>query len=890
MLHQNEEEARHWGLKKDASFFLNILLSISEENFLRRRQRSPKHPTAFANQDISEILDELSEKAHLVGPAHRYGHAACAVNTTGGGFVIFGGKLDNGTLSNDLWLYNASATETEKHWSLRAWNSSFQPPKLTRHTITRVDDYLYVFGGSLSNGDFSSRLFRIQLLNESGGEQWEEVHPRGGKSLDVRAVAHTTVYHRASNSLIVYGGVVANVARFSKLSDRMHAFQLDYMHWTEIHYPRTPLRDAYIPRERAFHTATVVGNYMIVFGGYTHRHNKEEICYDNQMYLYHLGCHTWINQDVLGANPKSRYPKSQGVFAHASAVRNENTLLIVGGYHGNVNADLLAYTLPPMLRSTTKDGIFDPELSCSKHSSASECLSDPDCGWCSADSACYGRTVGANCTTNLQATRCPGICPALGDCHSCLIHGGEHNPTRVHSVADKLGLNQCQWCVQNARCHHKDDNYGVCGVGDDTPSQETGWWGATGVEIISPDQCSSLDRRPGLTFMKYFAPVNWTAPDEVSIVNATMVDFMTPGTSTRTEQDIHGDIVARLLGFIRPPAKWKRSGEMWHMCASFSKAVLKLAKDNNLAGLRTMANLSTAPTKCMRIDWIDVLVKGDGEDDASLDPERLLVDLQVNRTLYVAGTQTHPNFYHTNSKIDLQHNGTHDSSRAFTFEFLEPYSLGDCNAYKNCRHCLSDSLCGWCGSTNECVSRLHDEAITCPRAANRSEWNFLVVQPEKCANCSDYISCEYCVNSGECEWWADDAKCARFGRSPNAVKSTSECPAPCHERSNCSSCLNDQGRCVWCEATQQCFSFSVYTTEYQFGLCREWLDQVVSPGSGSNAIERSSPASAGAVLSRSQCKSCESHSNCSSCLQSLGCGWCFDRDNPIEGNSPNCRR
>lgn len=39
---------------------------------------------------------------------------------------------------------------------------------------------------------------------------------------------------------------------------------------------------------------------MVIFGGYTHRHNKEEICYDNQLYLYHLGCHTWISNDILG--------------------------------------------------------------------------------------------------------------------------------------------------------------------------------------------------------------------------------------------------------------------------------------------------------------------------------------------------------------------------------------------------------------------------------------------------------------------------------------------------------------------------------------------------------------------------------------------------------------
>lgn len=91
--------------------------------------------------------------------------------------------------------------------------------------------------------------------------------------------------------------------------------------------------------------------------------------------MYHLKCHVWVNLDVLGLNPKQRYPKNQGVFAHAAAVRNDNTLLIVGGYHGNVNADLLAYTLPSMLQIKKTDKIFDPENHCHKHTAISECLS-----------------------------------------------------------------------------------------------------------------------------------------------------------------------------------------------------------------------------------------------------------------------------------------------------------------------------------------------------------------------------------------------------------------------------------------------------------------------------------------------------------------------------------
>lgn len=56
-------------------------------------------------------------------------------------------------------------------------------------------------------------MYKIKL-SEPYEESWEKVQVRGGKELDVRVVAHTSVYHSYSNSILVYGGVVASVARY----------------------------------------------------------------------------------------------------------------------------------------------------------------------------------------------------------------------------------------------------------------------------------------------------------------------------------------------------------------------------------------------------------------------------------------------------------------------------------------------------------------------------------------------------------------------------------------------------------------------------------------------------------------------------------------------------
>ena len=57
--------------------------------------------------------------------------------------VLFGGGLENGNLTNELWLYNITLGK----WTELAVNDSEKPPPLAEHTGTIVDDELYIFGG-----------------------------------------------------------------------------------------------------------------------------------------------------------------------------------------------------------------------------------------------------------------------------------------------------------------------------------------------------------------------------------------------------------------------------------------------------------------------------------------------------------------------------------------------------------------------------------------------------------------------------------------------------------------------------------------------------------------------------------------------------------------------
>lgn len=152
---------------------------------------------------------------------------------------------------------------------------------------------------------FSSSLHRFGL---QGSGHWETIHPTGGKP--PATAGHSMVFHSPSRTLLVYGGhrpttaryimlisilthkqnvslfsnefclshlfnnqkqviVLINIClicvllRFSVRVNNTDVFHVDRRFWTSFRsrFPATG------PRERAFHSATVIGNYMVVYGG-----------------------------------------------------------------------------------------------------------------------------------------------------------------------------------------------------------------------------------------------------------------------------------------------------------------------------------------------------------------------------------------------------------------------------------------------------------------------------------------------------------------------------------------------------------------------------------------------------------------------------------------------
>lgn len=100
-------------------------------------------------------------------------------------------------------------------------------------------------------------------------------------------------------------------------------------------------------------------------------------------------------------------------------------------------------------------------------------------------------------------------------------------------------------------------------------------------------------------------------------------------------------------------------------------------------------------------------------------------------------------------------------------EYLEPYHSRDsstCADYQSCLICVSDANCAWCELKSICTTRNQTDSVFCTSDSDINEWKYLVISPQLCPNCSNYVDCVDCIQSGYCEWWSQEAKCERRGR------------------------------------------------------------------------------------------------------------------------------
>jgi hypothetical protein len=169
-----------------------------------------------------------------------------------------------------MYYFNSTSGQWKKYRS--------ELPRLMYHSMTEgPQGTFYVYGGGSSSGSFSNSLYKFS--GERPGT-WELVSSSCcGKVKDRTVLGHSMNYWPSRNVLVLFGGLVSDVARFSKLSTLLWLFLINSNTWIPIEYRRPGTEGN---TERAFHTAHIFSDrYLLVLGGVSGK-----ICIMLQYVLY----------------------------------------------------------------------------------------------------------------------------------------------------------------------------------------------------------------------------------------------------------------------------------------------------------------------------------------------------------------------------------------------------------------------------------------------------------------------------------------------------------------------------------------------------------------------------------------------------------------------------
>uniref|UniRef100_A0AB39CFN3 Host cell factor n=1 Tax=Colaphellus bowringi TaxID=561076 RepID=A0AB39CFN3_9CUCU len=191
------------------------------------------------------------------------GCAAYGFVVEGTRLLVFGGMVEYGKYSNELYELQASKWEWKK---LKPKPPKLGPPPCPRlgHSFTLVNAKVYLFGG-LANDSADPKNNVPRYLNDlytldirSNPIQWD-IPQTNGPSPPPRE-SHTGVAYvdkkKGRSFLVIYGGMSG-----CRLGD-LWFLETETMSWLK------PQVSGVTPLPRSLHTSTLIGHRMFVFGGW----------------------------------------------------------------------------------------------------------------------------------------------------------------------------------------------------------------------------------------------------------------------------------------------------------------------------------------------------------------------------------------------------------------------------------------------------------------------------------------------------------------------------------------------------------------------------------------------------------------------------------------------
>uniref|UniRef100_A0A8C1W2J2 Host cell factor 1 n=1 Tax=Cyprinus carpio TaxID=7962 RepID=A0A8C1W2J2_CYPCA len=262
------------------------------------------------------------------------GCAAYGFVCDGTRLLVFGGMVEYGKYSNDLYELQASRWEWKR---LKPKAPKNGPPPCPRlgHSFSLVGNKCYLFGGLANDSEdpknniprYLNDLYTLELRPGSNVAGWDIPITYG--VLPPPRESHTAVVYTEKTSkksrLIIYGGMSG-----CRLGD-LWTLDIDTLTWNK------PAISGVAPLPRSLHSATTITNKMFVFGGWVPlvmddvkvaTHEKEWKC-TNTLACLNLDSMSW--ETILMDTLEDNIPRARA--GHCSVAIN-NRLYVWSGRDG----------------------------------------------------------------------------------------------------------------------------------------------------------------------------------------------------------------------------------------------------------------------------------------------------------------------------------------------------------------------------------------------------------------------------------------------------------------------------------------------------------------------------------------------------------------------------
>jgi len=297
-----------------------------------------------------------------------------------------------------------------------------------------------MIGGFNPEDGFSDKVY---TAGSSGLECWTEIETSGSAPLGI--YGHSTVYHKTTDTVYVFGGVLHDIMGLHQVSISSRLFVL---HWPTKRWsvlaPMEEKQIGLLPPPRFLHSSVVTDSYMTVLGGIGNSSKNSSAL------IYVIQCNLWLllgtNEDVV---KESSILEEHNIYRQAAAIAvwNNSEIFQMGGWaEGTTSESLFFYSVP--------------EDACNLQPTKGRCKGTFGCSYCSSNNnrtqQCYNSEIempslcssGASNIEFWQGSKCSSLkqqnCERFATCTECLA-GWPNHPNVTQG---------CHWCTNGkiGRC------------------------------------------------------------------------------------------------------------------------------------------------------------------------------------------------------------------------------------------------------------------------------------------------------------------------------------------------------------------------------------------------------------------------------------------------------